>query len=197
MQFFRIESLRTENFQKKIMIISKNSIFLLMIIGSCWNILQMIDAHPSLQSEQQQQSQFYPYPFQQQQQQQLPQQQQPNSQLYQAGYPMINHQQSTTTTQIRGIIDPNSPKPRYIGSCRERNLCCSGRDSSCSIPIVQNYQQQQQQQSPLLVRTQSISLIGNLLGQALNDNTKECYCDSACITLGDCCPDYKDTCGGK
>nr|XP_046915902.1 somatomedin-B and thrombospondin type-1 domain-containing protein-like [Dermatophagoides farinae] len=89
------------------------------------------------------------------------------------------------------------PKPRYIGSCRERNLCCSGRDSSCSIPIAQlNHQQQP---SPLLVRTQSISLIGNLLGQAIQDNNgndaKECYCDSACITLGDCCPDYKDTCG--
>jgi len=36
--------------------------------------------------------------------------------------------------------------------------------------------------------------MGNLI--AAGDNSaKECYCDSACITLGDCCPDYKDACG--
>ncbi len=24
-----------------------------------------------------------------------------------------------------------------------------------------------------------------------------CYCDSGCLEVGDCCPDYKDYCGGE
>ena len=68
------------------------------------------------------------------------------------------------------------------GSCRERGLCCSGRVPSCAIPLVRP-------------SSGSISILGNLISAADN-SAKECYCDSACITLGDCCPDYKDSCGG-
>ncbi len=60
------------------------------------------------------------------------------------------------------------------GSCGERRLCCQGRDSSCVV----------QKSTPI-----------NAIIEDLNE--KQCYCDGACITLGDCCHDYKKTCGGK
>lgn len=59
----------------------------------------------------------------------------------------------------------------YAGSCREAKLCCPGRDSSCVV-----------QKAPL-----------NAIIEDLTD--KPCYCDHACLKLGDCCPDFKDACG--
>jgi len=70
--------------------------------------------------------------------------------------------------------------PLPSGSCRERGLCCSGRDRSCAVSFGN--------------LGGSASLLGNLIAAADN-SAKECYCDGACITLGDCCPDYKSTCG--
>ena len=62
------------------------------------------------------------------------------------------------------------------GGCADQRLCCPGRDSSCAA-------------------VQSKSSQINSIIDDLSD--KQCYCDSACITLGDCCDDYKETCGGK
>ncbi|KAK3921081.1 Somatomedin-B and thrombospondin type-1 domain-containing protein [Frankliniella fusca] len=59
------------------------------------------------------------------------------------------------------------------GSCRESKLCCPGRDSSCVV-----------QKAPI-----------NAIIEDLSD--KPCYCDHACLKLGDCCSDFKDACGGE
>jgi hypothetical protein len=59
------------------------------------------------------------------------------------------------------------------GSCGEAKLCCPGRDSSCVV-----------QKAPL-----------NAIIEDLSD--KPCYCDHACLKLGDCCKDFKEACGGK
>ncbi|KAH1011174.1 hypothetical protein HUJ04_000597 [Dendroctonus ponderosae] len=60
----------------------------------------------------------------------------------------------------------------FGGSCREAKLCCTGRDSSCVV-----------QKAPV-----------NAIIEDLSD--KPCYCDHACLKLGDCCVDFKDACGG-
>lgn len=59
------------------------------------------------------------------------------------------------------------------GSCREAKLCCPGRDSSCVV-----------QKAPI-----------NAIIEDLSD--KPCYCDHACLKLGDCCVDFKEACGGE
>ena len=59
------------------------------------------------------------------------------------------------------------------GSCREAALCCTGRDSSCVV-----------QKAPI-----------NAIIEDLSD--KPCYCDHACLKLGDCCDDFKQHCGGE
>lgn len=61
----------------------------------------------------------------------------------------------------------------YGGSCKEASLCCGGRDSSCVV-----------QKAPI-----------NAIIEDLSD--KPCYCDHACLKLGDCCDDFKQHCGGK
>ena len=60
-----------------------------------------------------------------------------------------------------------------LGSCKEAGLCCSGRDASC---VVQKTPQ-------------------NAIIEDLRDTP--CYCDHACLKLNDCCPDYRQTCGGN
>lgn len=57
--------------------------------------------------------------------------------------------------------------------CRDANLCCPGRDSSCVVQKVHS----------------------NAILDDLPD--KPCYCDHACLKLGDCCPDFRETCGGE
>ncbi|XP_023211060.1 somatomedin-B and thrombospondin type-1 domain-containing protein-like [Centruroides sculpturatus] len=57
------------------------------------------------------------------------------------------------------------------GSCRKAKLCCSGRDSSCVV-----------QKAPV-----------NAIIEDLSD--KPCYCDHACLKVGDCCHDFKEACG--
>lgn len=64
-------------------------------------------------------------------------------------------------------------KQAAAGSCREAALCCNGRDSSCVV-----------QKTPI-----------NVINE--DPNEKPCYCDHACLKLGDCCEDFKSHCGGK
>lgn len=58
------------------------------------------------------------------------------------------------------------------GSCKANKLCCPGRDSAC---VVQN------------------ANLNSLAKYSAND--KPCYCDHACLKLGDCCSDFKEACG--
>lgn len=59
------------------------------------------------------------------------------------------------------------------GSCLEAKLCCPGRDSACVV-----------QKTPI--------------NAIIEDPTdKPCYCDHACLKLGDCCADFKPACGGQ
>ncbi|XP_013783633.1 somatomedin-B and thrombospondin type-1 domain-containing protein-like [Limulus polyphemus] len=62
------------------------------------------------------------------------------------------------------------PKIRARGSCLEAKLCCPGRDSSCVV-----------QKAPL-----------NSIIEDLTD--RPCYCDHACLKVGDCCYDFKEAC---
>lgn len=73
----------------------------------------------------------------------------------------------STATFVLGFVKqiPGS------GSCRRAKLCCPGRDSSC---VVQN--------APV-----------NAIIEDPND--KPCYCDQACLKVGDCCYDFKEACG--
>ncbi|XKL64173.1 hypothetical protein PGB90_004259 [Kerria lacca] len=58
----------------------------------------------------------------------------------------------------------------YCGSCFEAKLCCPGRDSSCVV-----------QKTPI-----------NAIVEDANE--KPCYCDHACLKLGDCCSDFNKAC---
>ncbi|BFF99980.1 uncharacterized protein DMAD_00088 [Drosophila madeirensis] len=78
----------------------------------------------------------------------------------------------TTYPWLMLLLAATMPLPRATGgSCREAQLCCKGRDSSCVV-----------QKDPV-----------NAIIEDLND--KPCYCDHACLKLGDCCVDFKDHCG--
>ena len=55
------------------------------------------------------------------------------------------------------------------GSCRAARKCCDGSDGQCLINAFDHS------------------------SQAL----EPCYCDHGCIDMGDCCPDFKDYCGGE
>lgn len=72
-----------------------------------------------------------------------------------------------------GVALLASSLAQAANSCREAKKCCPGRDSSCIS-----------QKAPL-----------NAIIEDLSD--EPCYCDHACLKLGDCCHDFKDTCNVK
>ena len=64
------------------------------------------------------------------------------------------------------------------GSCAAAKKCCDGQDLDCMAEV------------------------SNAATSADdNDNdyemTEPCYCDHGCLDVGDCCPDFKEYCGGK
>ena len=71
-------------------------------------------------------------------------------------------------------ISANSLVSAEKGSCRAARKCCDGNDADC---IIQNAD------------------INSLIEDYLED--EPCYCDHGCLDVGDCCPDFKDYCGGK
>lgn len=75
---------------------------------------------------------------------------------------------------VFGVVIPAIPV--LGGSCRRAGLCCTGRDSACVV----------QQETP------SASLASEGVPR-----DKPCYCDHACLKLGDCCSDFKHHCGGE
>ena len=58
------------------------------------------------------------------------------------------------------------------GSCRAARKCCDGKDSDCAV-----------QEAPL--------------NSLMEKYVEPCYCDHGCLDVGDCCPDFKDYCGGE
>ena len=56
--------------------------------------------------------------------------------------------------------------------CSTSGLCCKHRDSECVAQRVYP-------------------------NHTVDTSQLPCYCDHACIELGDCCPDYRQFCGGK
>ena len=59
------------------------------------------------------------------------------------------------------------------GSCAASRKCCDGKDTDC---VVQKAD----------------------INSIIEDLTDEpCYCDHGCLEMGDCCPDFKDYCGGR
>lgn len=64
-------------------------------------------------------------------------------------------------------------------SCVEAGRCCEGKDNDCHGVVVYSN----------TLRLENL-LYGNV-------SKKACFCDSACVKLGDCCSDYRDHCPRK
>lgn len=108
-----------------------------------------------------------------------------------------------------------SPKS---GSCASENLCCPGRDASCVIHssakvnvFTSNRKMAQlsrfKNSHVTSSDTPAPEMQNDSNDNSVNDDEEEntietevdrtCYCDSACTSVGDCCHDYEQTCGGK
>jgi len=61
-------------------------------------------------------------------------------------------------------------------SCAAAGRCCEGKDNQCHGVVVYSN----------ALRLENL-LYGNL-------SKKSCFCDTACVELGDCCSDYRDHC---
>ena len=66
-----------------------------------------------------------------------------------------------------------SQSSALMGSCRAAKKCCEGKDPDC------------------VVQKADINSI------ILDPEDEPCYCDHNCLNMGDCCPDFKDYCGGE
>ena len=74
------------------------------------------------------------------------------------------------------------------GSCRVARKCCDGKDPNC---VVQNGNKNAASLNSILQGD------GNDIDDIDLDDLMPCYCDHGCMSVGDCCSDFKDYCGGK
>jgi len=75
------------------------------------------------------------------------------------------------------------------GSCRAARKCCDGKDANC---VVQN-------------GNKNAAALNSVLQDEVEDEYESsdldlddlmpCYCDHGCLSVGDCCGDFKDYCG--
>ena len=83
-----------------------------------------------------------------------------------------------------------------MGSCREAKKCCEGKDPECGVILN------------LIITIIIITIIiiiiiimkvtkADLNSIIMDPDDAPCYCDHNCLNMGDCCPDFKDYCGGK
>ena len=70
------------------------------------------------------------------------------------------------------------------GSCRASRRCCDGKDPDC---LVQDFNFNEILDSRHHYDYQDYG----------EENVEPCYCDHGCLDLGDCCPDFKEYCGGE
>ena len=77
---------------------------------------------------------------------------------------------SMLTLFVIGFILPTFVSPANL--CSTSGLCCKHRDSECVAQRVYP-------------------------NHTVDTSQLPCYCDHACIELEDCCPDYRQFCGGK
>ena len=94
---------------------------------------------------------------------------------------MIPGMRTTTALQLivvllsLAVASINAEK----GSCRAARRCCDGKDADCVVEI----------NNPLLDA-------GPDYDEDDYEAVEPCYCDHGCLEVGDCCPDFKDYCGG-
>ena len=83
------------------------------------------------------------------------------------------------------------------GSCREARKCCDGKESE-KIKVPTDWKSWENlfpfsgKDSDCVVQKADINAI---IEDYLDD--EPCYCDHGCMDVGDCCPDFKDYCGGE
>ena len=77
---------------------------------------------------------------------------------------------SMLTLFFIAFILPTFVSPANL--CSTSGLCCKHRDSECVAQRVYP-------------------------NHTVDTSQLPCYCDHACIELEDCCPDYRQFCGGK
>ncbi|XP_075746775.1 somatomedin-B and thrombospondin type-1 domain-containing protein-like [Rhipicephalus microplus] len=70
---------------------------------------------------------------------------------------------------------------RGDGSCRAAGMCCPGRDASCVVRKMMTHA--------------SIGVTSGPNALVEERDEQSCYCDHACMQLGDCCDDFKESCG--
>lgn len=88
----------------------------------------------------------------------------------------------------------------HLGSggagCKSRGLCCQGKNNTCRSTRLDNIRAAPVRKSKLKVKEEGegVTQSPDENGHDNKGKSKSCFCDSACLDLGDCCEDYKNFC---
>ena len=96
-----------------------------------------------------------------------------------------------------------------MGSCREAKKCCEGKDPECGVTKVtvmmttMMLTMMMAMMIMIMILTIMLTMVMTMLTKAnlnsiiMDPDDAPCYCDHNCLNMGDCCPDFKDYCGGE
>lgn len=97
----------------------------------------------------------------------------------------------------------------HLGSggpgCKSRGLCCQGKNNTCRSTRLDNIKAPVRKTKLKVKEGEGVTPVSSDDKKKNNDKgddndkgkSKSCFCDSACLDLGDCCEDYKNFCKRK
>lgn len=89
--------------------------------------------------------------------------------------------------------------------CKSRGLCCQGKNNTCRSTRLDNIKAPVRKTKLKVKEGEGVTPPSSDDKKKNNDKgddndkgkSKSCFCDSACLDLGDCCEDYKNFCKRK
>ena len=72
------------------------------------------------------------------------------------------------------------------GSCAAARKCCDGQNTDCAVTHDVNF-----------IRYTFLYFKNKIFFKSYFFSSNPCYCDHGCLDMGDCCPDFKQYCGGS
>ena len=72
------------------------------------------------------------------------------------------------------------------GSCAAARKCCDGQNTDCAVTHDVNF-----------MRYNFLYFKNKIFFKSYFFSSNPCYCDHGCLDMGDCCPDFKQYCGGS
>jgi len=93
----------------------------------------------------------------------------------------------SSSRDVAGRGRQDGSRVKVKTGCSAVGMCCQNKNNTCRTSGLKMNQ----------VDSNTAKVKKTKVKDSIDESTAICFCDSACLDLGDCCLDYTRTCPGK